>query len=169
MNVKLTVGGGPPSAEGEGGEDPQTGGGEADAAPGSDAAAPGRSDAADPPDLPPPPEDVEEYYLRLFFVRHGYSCANVPWNACSVDQAKLTKEGMDASGATQKTSYAEELESINKVLKRSELTKGAGHLELDKEFEGRGEPLTGEKTGWTGGRGARGRNSSKTPPKPRTV
>ena len=104
-----------------------------------------------PPETPATSSDgspAEVFYLRLFFVRHGYSCANVPWNACSVDQAKLTKDGMDANGAklSPSTNYNDELESINKVVKRSELTKGEGHLELDKDFGV-------VPRGWTGGEG----------------
>eukprot|EP00931_Biecheleriopsis_adriatica_P120212 TRINITY_DN95337_c0_g1_i1.p1 TRINITY_DN95337_c0_g1~~TRINITY_DN95337_c0_g1_i1.p1 ORF type:complete len:537 (+),score=89.62 TRINITY_DN95337_c0_g1_i1:45-1655(+) len=35
-----------------------------------------------------------DYLIRILFVRHGFSCANVPWNACTKNATQLTPEGM---------------------------------------------------------------------------
>lgn len=37
------------------------------------------------------------YLIRLLFVRHGLSCANVPWNACTTNATKVSEEGMGPS------------------------------------------------------------------------
>lgn len=75
-------------------------------------------------ELPPPPANGT-YLFKLLFVRHGFSCANVPWNACTKDADKLTPEGMGEHV------YAKMLDEVDALLKAKEPDSMVG---LDREW-----------------------------------
>lgn len=76
------------------------------------------------------------YLVRLLFVRHGFSCANVPWNACTTNASQLTADGMGSD------TYAALVDSLDELLLPREPASMVG---MNRSFgiKPRGWPIPG--------------------------
>lgn len=77
------------------------------------------------------------YLMRLLFVRHGFSCANVPWLACTKNGDKLTRAGMGPE------IYDATLDKLDDLLKPRQPYSMVG-MDKDWGIKPRGWPIPGK-------------------------